>query len=93
MKTTVDLPNDLVREIKLRAVNEGRKLKEVVTDLLRFGIEHGDALSKVRAPEKGKVSLPLFPSSPEAPASQMSLNALISLEQAVQLEEDHARQG
>ena len=41
MKTTVDLPNDLVREIKLRAVNEGRKLKEVVTELLRFGlIEH-----------------------------------------------------
>jgi len=31
MKATVDPPNDLVREIKLRAINEGRKLKEVVT--------------------------------------------------------------
>jgi plasmid stability protein len=34
MKTTLDLPNDLVREIKLRAAREGRKVKEVAADLL-----------------------------------------------------------
>lgn len=93
MKTTVDLPSDLVREIKLRAVNEGRKLKEVVTDLLRFGLTEGNDLAKTPAPLKGKVSLPLFPSSHQAPASQMSLEALNALEQVAQLEEDHARHG
>jgi len=38
MKTTLDLPNDLVQEIKLRAVNEGRKLKDVAADLLRAAL-------------------------------------------------------
>jgi hypothetical protein len=93
VKTTIDLPNDLVREIKIRAVNEGRKLKEVVADLLRFGLEQGTRLSQAPAPQKGKIVLPLFPSSPNAPASQMSVDALIALEQSVQLEEDHVRRG
>lgn len=38
MKTTLDLPNDLVREIKLKAVHEGRKLKDAMADLLRAGL-------------------------------------------------------
>ncbi len=38
MKTTLDLPNDLVEQIKLRAVNEGRKLKDVAADLLRAAL-------------------------------------------------------
>ena len=33
MKTTIDLPPDLVREMKLLAAHEGRKLKDVVADL------------------------------------------------------------
>jgi hypothetical protein len=28
MKTTLDLPDDLMREVKIRAVKENRKLKE-----------------------------------------------------------------
>lgn len=38
VKTTIDLPSDLVREIKLRALNEGRKLKDTAADLLRCGL-------------------------------------------------------
>ena len=38
MKTTLDLPSDLVQEIKLRAVNEGRTLKDVAADLLRSAL-------------------------------------------------------
>lgn len=41
MKTTLDLPGDLVREIKLRAVHDGRKLKDTVADLLRRGLRRG----------------------------------------------------
>ncbi len=38
MKTTLDLPDALVKQVKLRAVREGRKLKELVADLLRKGL-------------------------------------------------------
>jgi len=38
MKTTLDLPDGLVKQVKLRAVREGRKLKDEVADLLRKGL-------------------------------------------------------
>jgi plasmid stability protein len=38
MKTTLDLPDALVKQVKLRAVREGRKLKDLVADLLRKGL-------------------------------------------------------
>jgi len=41
MKTTIDLPPDLVREMKLLAVYEGRKLKDVAADLLKRGLNSG----------------------------------------------------
>ncbi len=38
MKTTLDLPDALVKQVKLRALQEGRKLKDEVADLLRRGL-------------------------------------------------------
>jgi hypothetical protein len=38
MKMTLDLPDDLVKEVKLLAVHEDQKLKDAVTDLLRKGL-------------------------------------------------------
>jgi hypothetical protein len=38
MKTTIDLPAELVRKLKLRAVREGRKLKELAAQLLSDGL-------------------------------------------------------
>lgn len=38
MKTTLDLPDELMRAAKIRAAREGRKLKDVVADLLRRGL-------------------------------------------------------
>jgi hypothetical protein len=39
MKTTVDLPAELVRAIKIRAIEENRKLKEMIAELLQRGLE------------------------------------------------------
>jgi plasmid stability protein len=39
MKTTIDLPDDLVRRLKLRAVHERRKLKDVAAEFLRSGLD------------------------------------------------------
>lgn len=56
VKATFDLPDELVRDVKLRAVHENRSLKEVVADLLRRGLT-------VESPPTGeirrRVSLPL----------------------------------
>jgi hypothetical protein len=38
MKTTIDLPDDLVTEVKIVAAREHRRLREVVADLLRAGL-------------------------------------------------------
>ena len=38
MKATLDLPGDLLREMKLRAVHEGRKFKDVAAEVFRRGL-------------------------------------------------------
>jgi hypothetical protein len=38
MKTTLELPDALVKQVKLRALRDGRKLKGAVADLLRKGL-------------------------------------------------------
>ena len=43
MKTTVELPDKLLKEVKLRAVLEGKKLKEAIEELLRKGLAAGPA--------------------------------------------------
>jgi plasmid stability protein len=61
MKTTLDLPDALVKQVKLRAVREGRKLKDAVADLLRKGLA---ATSEPAAPPvvstDKKTGLPLI---------------------------------
>ena len=38
VKTTLELPDELMRAVKIRAANQGRRLKDVVADLLRTGL-------------------------------------------------------
>jgi hypothetical protein len=38
MKTTLDLPDDLMREVKIRAATQGRKLKDVIAEVMRNGL-------------------------------------------------------
>lgn len=52
MKTTIDLPDDLVRRVKVRAAHRNQKLKDVVAQLLELGMAHaGDAEPVSRAPK------------------------------------------
>ena len=41
MKTTLDLPDELVRRVKMRAVQSDRKLKDMVAVLLDAGLRAG----------------------------------------------------
>ena len=64
MKTTLDLPDALVKLVKLRALQDGRKLKDAVADLLRKGLNvamdtEPDAVAPAVVTNK-KTGLPLI---------------------------------
>ena len=97
MKTTFDLPPELVRELKLRAVHEGRKLKDVAADLLKRGLADPKTPAKPK-PAKPKIEilangLPVVRCAADAPAKRMSAAELLALEQENLHQEDLQRLG
>ena len=97
MKTTFDLPPELVRELKLRAVHEGRKLKDLAADLLERGLAGPKTPAKPQ-PAKPKIEilangLPVVRCAANAPAKRMSASKLLALEQETLHREDLQRLG
>ncbi len=64
MKTTVDLPAELVRAIKIRAIEENRKLKEMIAELLRRGLGEGSSVEQ--GVGRRRVTLPLVQTAHQA---------------------------
>jgi len=98
MKTTLDLPDELVREMKLRAVMQGRTLRDLAAEFLRQGLELPAPRPTTPAPqdspfERGADGIPIFRGKVNAPAAQMSLEELLKLEQASLASEDMQRAG
>jgi plasmid stability protein len=64
-KTTLELPEDLMRAVKLRAVQEDKSLKDMVAELLRAGLAADSRPQQVTR----RVKLPLIktahPANPE----------------------------
>ncbi len=52
VKTTLDLPDVLMRRVKLRAVNRNQKLKEAVAQLLEQGLTVSSGAGRPRRPPK-----------------------------------------
>lgn len=97
MKTTFDLPPDLVREVKLRAVHEGRPLKDVAAELLKRGLADPAKPAKPK-PVKPRIEIqangfPVIRCGKNSPASRMTLEELLALEQETLLQEDLQRVG
>jgi hypothetical protein len=93
MKTTIDLPAELVREAKLRAVVQGRALKDLMAEFIRQGLGHptlppqaavGSSQFLTLLPD----GLPQIRCRADAPASRASLQALLALEQHALAEDD-----
>lgn len=52
MKTTIEIPDELARRIKLRAVERDQKLKETIAQLLEIGLANApDQKTRMRIPE------------------------------------------
>jgi len=98
MKTTLDLPEDLVREMKLRAVMQRRTVKDLAAELLRQGLGMGAVGGDEQRPGSGRVfidehGLPVIRCGPDAPAARMSREELLALEQETEAREDLRRAG
>ena len=69
MKTTLDLPDELMREIKVRAAREDRKLKDLVAELLRCGL----AAEEPRKRGRNRIKFPLIMGlHPAAPGEELT---------------------
>jgi hypothetical protein len=97
MKTTIDVPDDLMREIKMQAVMRGRPLKTLVADLLRRGLQAEQAEKQTPRPKPASArimidehGLPSFRSSPDAPATKgtFTVDDALALEQRALEAED-----
>ena len=93
MKTTLDLPVDLVREMKIRAAHEGRTIKDVATKLLVAGMAAERAGISAEHPRRDALKFPLFECTEAAPARKMTLEEILDVMQATQSKEDHEKLG
>jgi hypothetical protein len=97
VKTTLDLPDELIREVKLRAVIQGRTVKDLVSEFIRKGLGLTQAQPEIAEPgsiiQIGEDGLPTIQCSPTAPATQMSTKNVLELERDAQSEEDSQRAG
>jgi plasmid stability protein len=98
MKTTLDLPDEIIREMKLRAVMQGRTLRDLATDFLRQGLGMAPAKPPEPLPAHSIVKLsanglPVVQGSAKAPARRMSAQDLLKLEQQALTQEDMQRAG
>lgn len=58
VKTTLDIPDDLLRAMKMRAVQEGRKFKDVAAEIFRRGLAQPNVAANSGV--KQRVKLPLI---------------------------------
>ena len=97
MKTTFDLPPDLVRDVKLRAVHEGRKLKDVAAELLRRGLSRPESpVSRKQKPiiiRDAISGLPVIRSQRSAGFVPPTLEESLALIQQANEQEDLRRAG
>lgn len=99
MKTTLDLPDELMREMKLRAVIQRRTLRDLVAEFLRQGLglaspSQSDPAQAARSDAvvtQGDSGLPMIRCRTDAPATQMSLQDLLAIEQQTLASEDLRR--
>ena len=87
----MDLPDELIREVKLRAVVQRRTVKDLVAEFLRQGLgmeTTGQKPLSSHLVETGENGLPVIRCQPDAPATRMGSEELLRLEQESQARED-----
>ncbi|MGB0344631.1 MAG: hypothetical protein ACPGGJ_04470 [Coraliomargarita sp.] len=83
MRTTIDLPNDLFKEVKTRAAQQGRTLKDLMTLYIQSGLrEDATPPSYSGHREPPPVVIPRMPNTPLiTPRDNRELHALLEDEE------------
>ena len=96
MKTTLDLPDHLMRQVKQRALQQGRPIKALMADYIRQGL-HGPAALPLTnnsgVLEVDEEGLPLFRPDPQLKRHSIDLATALRLEQDALNQEDRQRAG
>ena len=96
MKTTLDLPDQLLRQAKQRALLQGCTLKQLVADYIRQGLQGGSGAREVitspalRTTAEG---LPVFLAEQPADQARIDLSEALQLEQSCLIQEDQRHVG
>jgi len=97
MKTTLELPDELMRQAKVRAAMEGRKLKDVVAEALKTGLlltAAADRPSKgIRVEADPETGLPVVAAVTDAPGAALTREEIVRLGQDSHYVEDLQRAG
>jgi hypothetical protein len=93
----LDLPDDLLSQVQLRASRERQTFDATVAELLRKALSGAPAApSKMPPPTittDPKTGLPVIAGAPDAPISRMTTEEIYALIHATQEEEDLERLG
>lgn len=91
MKITLDLPEELIREVKLRAVAQRCNVNDLIAGCLRQGLGFTPPAQPDLPPADSMVRigpnrLPVIRCMPNPPARRMSVTQLLQLQQNVQVD-------
>ena len=96
MKTTLNLPDHLMRQVKQRALQQGRTIKELVAEYIRQGLHGstgGPLQPTARVVELDASGMPLFRPDPGFSGPPIDLATALQLEQDALMQEDRQRAG
>jgi hypothetical protein len=78
MKKTLDIPDDLLRTMKMQAVQEGRKFKDVAVEIFRRGLNRMEPFPDRAAPRRVKLPLIVAPQgAPEFTPNGQDIDRLL----------------
>lgn len=95
MRMTINVPNDLAQAVEARAAAEQQSVENMVESLLRqalllsnpdFVTSPGSEESAVW--ERDENGLPVFRGRPDAPATKLTVDELLALDEGALLEDD-----
>jgi plasmid stability protein len=96
VKTTLDLPDNLMREMKIRAATQGKKLTVIITEALRESLASKREVTSDSPPlviSRSASGLPYIKCKPSSAKSVPTIEELQRLIDESQLEEDLQRAG
>ena len=85
MKTTIDLPDDLLRAVKIRAAQQGRTLRELVSEYIASGLATPPGQQQ---PQRNAVAFPIIPTAADAPLATMTRAQIVAFEHEALTEDD-----